>query len=92
MFFFAPLIAPVYSLLIIYVLAAVVPAVLLMQYVYKQNCIEREALGLSQILCKHFRAVQNRAKFFQGGGGISCCRLVYNIITPPTVTNTEKSA
>ncbi len=57
MFFFAPLIAPVYSLPIIYVLAAVVPAVLLMQYVYKQNCIEREALGLSRILCRHCRAV-----------------------------------
>lgn len=42
MFFFAPLIAPVYSLLIIYVLAAVVPAVLLMRYVYKQDRIERE--------------------------------------------------
>lgn len=78
MFFFAPLIAaPVYSLLIIYVLAAVVPAVLLMRYVNKQDRIEREALGLSQILCRHCRAVQNRAKFFQGGGGISCCRLVY---------------
>lgn len=26
-------------------------------------------LGLSQILCKHRRAVQNRAKFLVGGGG-----------------------
>ncbi|MGN1002784.1 MAG: PrsW family intramembrane metalloprotease [Oscillospiraceae bacterium] len=42
MFFFAPLIAPVYSLLIIYVLAAIVPAVLLMRYVYKKDRIERE--------------------------------------------------
>lgn len=42
MFFFAPLIAPVYSLLIIYVLAAVIPAVLLMRYVYKKDRIERE--------------------------------------------------
>ena len=35
--------------------------------------------GLSQILCKHCRAVQNRAKIFQGGSGASCCRLVYKI-------------
>ena len=42
MFFFAPLIAPVYSLLIIYVLAAVIPAALLMRYVYKKDRIERE--------------------------------------------------
>ena len=42
MFFFAPLIAPVYSLLIIYVLAAVIPAALLMRYVYKHDRIERE--------------------------------------------------
>ena len=75
MFFFAPLIAPVYSLLIIYVLAAVVPAVLLMQYVYKQNCIEREALGLSQIMCKHCRAVQNRAKFFKAGAASAAAAL-----------------
>lgn len=35
--------------------------------------------GLSQILCKHCEAVQNRAKIFQGGSGVSCCRLVYKI-------------
>lgn len=42
MFFFAPLIAPVYSLLIIYVLAAVIPAAILMRYIYKKDRIERE--------------------------------------------------
>lgn len=43
MFFFAPLIiAPVYYLMALYVLAAVVPAVFLMRYVYKQDRIERE--------------------------------------------------
>ncbi|MGN0798797.1 MAG: PrsW family intramembrane metalloprotease [Christensenellales bacterium] len=43
MFFFAPLItAPIYYLTIIYVLAAIIPAILLMRYVYKQDRIERE--------------------------------------------------
>ena len=42
MFFFSPLIAPVYSLLIIYVLAAVIPAAILMCYIYKKDRIERE--------------------------------------------------
>lgn len=42
MFFFAPLIAPVYSMLIIYVLAAVIPAAILMCYIYKKDRIERE--------------------------------------------------
>ena len=43
MFFFAPLIAaPVYYLIVVYVLAAVVPAVFLMRYIYKQDRIERE--------------------------------------------------
>ena len=43
MFFFAPLFAvPFYSLMIIYVLAAVLPAILLMRYVYRQDRIERE--------------------------------------------------
>ena len=43
MFFFAPLIiAPVYYLMALYVLAAVVPAIFLMRYVYKQDRIERE--------------------------------------------------
>ena len=43
MFFFAPLIAaPVYYLMIAYVLAAVVPAIFLMRYIYKQDRIERE--------------------------------------------------
>ena len=46
------------------------------------SCPHRHLLlcsGLSQILCKHCRAVQNRAKIFQGGSGVSCCRLVYKI-------------
>lgn len=43
MFFFAPLFAaPLYSLMIIYVLAAVLPAFFLMRYVYRQDHIERE--------------------------------------------------
>ena len=43
MFFFAPLfVAPIFELMVIYVLAAVLPAVLLMRYVYKQDRIERE--------------------------------------------------
>lgn len=47
MFFFAPLItAPLYYLMIIYVLAAVIPAILLMRYVYKQDHIEKEPPGL----------------------------------------------
>ena len=47
MFFFAPLItAPIYYLMIIYVLAAVIPAILLMRYVYKQDRIEKEPPGL----------------------------------------------
>ena len=43
------------------------------------NVIERLESGLSPILCKHCRAVQNRAKIFQGGSGASCCRLAYKI-------------
>lgn len=43
MLFFAPLVmAPIYYLTVIYVLAAVVPAILLMRYVYKQDRIEKE--------------------------------------------------
>lgn len=43
MFFFAPLFAaPIYSLMVIYVLAAVLPAFFLMRYVYRQDRIERE--------------------------------------------------
>ena len=43
MFFFAPLFAvPIYSLMAIYVLAAVLPAFFLMRYVYRQDRIERE--------------------------------------------------
>ena len=43
MFFFAPLItAPIYYLMIISVLAAVVPAIFLMRYVYRQDGIEKE--------------------------------------------------
>lgn len=46
-FFFAPLItAPVYYLTAIYVLAAVVPAVFLMRYIYRQDRIEREPVWL----------------------------------------------
>ena len=41
MFFFAPLIAmPYYTLVLVYVLAAVLPAVFLMRYVYRQDRIE----------------------------------------------------
>ena len=43
MFFFAPLIAmPYYTLVLVYVLAAVLPAVFLMRYVYRQDRIESE--------------------------------------------------
>lgn len=43
MLFFSPLFAaPVYYLMALYVLAAVVPAIFLMRYVYKQDRIERE--------------------------------------------------
>ena len=42
MFWFAPLlVTPIYYLMIIYVLAAVLPAIFLMRYVYKQDRIER---------------------------------------------------
>lgn len=41
--FFAPLIAaPIYYLMVIYVLAAVLPAIFLMRYVYRQDTIEKE--------------------------------------------------
>lgn len=47
MFFFAPLvITPVFYLAAVYVLAAVVPAILLMRYVYRQDRIEPEPPGL----------------------------------------------
>ena len=47
MFFFAPLFAmPLYILTIIYVLAAVLPAIFLMRYVYRQDRIEREPPAL----------------------------------------------
>ena len=43
MFFFAPLIAaPVFYLMAIYFLAAVIPALFLMRYIYRQDHIERE--------------------------------------------------
>lgn len=42
MFFFAPLIAVPVLYLVIYVLAAVVPAVVLMRYVYRQDRVDRE--------------------------------------------------
>lgn len=47
MFFFAPLFAmPLYLMTIIYVLAAILPAVFLMRYVYLQDSIEREPRSL----------------------------------------------
>lgn len=47
MFFFAPFfVAPIYELMIVYVLAAVLPAIFLMRYVYRQDQIEREPLSL----------------------------------------------
>ena len=47
MFFFAPLFAaPIYSLMAIYVLAAVLPAFFLMRYVYRKDRIEREPAHL----------------------------------------------
>lgn len=54
MFFFAPLVtAPIFYLMLIYILAAVVPAILLMRYVNKQDQIEKEPPGLlgSLVLC-----------------------------------------
>ena len=43
MFFFAPFVAlPLYYLVAIYVLAAVLPAIFLMRYVYRQDTIEKE--------------------------------------------------
>ena len=38
--------APIYYLIIIYVLAAVLPAFFLMKYIYKQDTIEKEPPGL----------------------------------------------
>ena len=47
MFFFAPLFAaPVFYLIVIYVLAAVLPAIFLMRYIYKQDRIEKEPPAL----------------------------------------------
>lgn len=46
MFFFAPLIKPISYLMIIYVLAAILPAIFLMRYVYKHDRIEREPAWL----------------------------------------------
>ena len=47
MFFFAPLVAaPMFYLMVIYVLAAVLPALFLMGYVYRQDRIEREPPAL----------------------------------------------
>ena len=47
MFFFAPLVtAPVLYQTAIYLVAAIVPALLLMRYVYRQDRIEREPPGL----------------------------------------------
>lgn len=47
MFFFAPIVAaPVFYLMALYILAAVVPALLLMRYVYKQDGLEPEPPGL----------------------------------------------
>ena len=47
MFFFAPIFAmPLYILTIIYVLAAILPAIFLMRYVYRQDSIEHEPSAL----------------------------------------------
>lgn len=47
MFFFAPVIPDlIFSVLAIYVLAAVLPAIFLMRYVYRQDQIEPEPVGL----------------------------------------------
>ena len=47
MFFFAPVIPDlIFSVLAVYVLAAVLPAILLMRYVYRQDQIEPEPVGL----------------------------------------------
>ena len=47
MFFFAPLFtAQLIYLMVIYILAAVLPAIFLMRYVYKQDRIEKEPLAL----------------------------------------------
>ena len=43
MFFFAPfVVAPMYYIIAIYFLAAVLPAIFLMRYVYRQDSIEQE--------------------------------------------------
>ena len=47
MFFFAPLVvAPIFYLTAIYVLAAILPAIFLMRYIYKQDTIEKEPPSL----------------------------------------------
>ena len=47
MFFFAPIVAaPAFFLMAVYILAAVVPALLLMGYVYRQDGLEPEPPGL----------------------------------------------
>lgn len=47
MFFFAPIFAmPLYILTIIYALAAILPAIFLMRYVYRQDSIEHEPSAL----------------------------------------------
>lgn len=47
MFFFAPVIPDlIFSVLAVYVLAAVLPAIFLMRYVYRQDQIEPEPVGL----------------------------------------------
>ena len=46
MFFFTPWIKPISYLMFIYVLAAILPAIFLMRYVYKHDRIEREPVWL----------------------------------------------
>lgn len=56
MFFFTPFSAtPIFYFMIIYILAAIIPAILLMQYVYKQDRVEKEPPGLVASLA--FRGV-----------------------------------
>ena len=54
MFFFAPLVmAPAFYLMALYVLAAVVPALLLMRYVYRQDQIERDEALTGRVIQEH---------------------------------------
>ena len=51
MFFFAPFVTlPLYYLVAVYILAAVLPAIILMRYVYRQDTIEKEPVYLLRSL------------------------------------------